>query len=82
MSMKRYQIPVTHTATVVEPWHVKAKNMQDAMFQLGQLLSEEESPFKCVETEGHKVEVSATPGSPTIVDDTDTEAETATEAER
>lgn len=74
--MKTYVIPVTHTATAVVEHVVKAKNMQDAMFQLGQSLPTAPDPFDCLtgldDREDSVVEfgVEVSAGSPAIIADT------------
>lgn len=66
--MKTYRIPVTHTAEVVIEHTVQAKNMQDAMFRLGQSLPDAPDPFECVDTSTAQFTVTVAPGSPTIVE--------------
>ena len=67
--MKNYSIPVTHTARTVVEHMVEAKNMQEAMFKIGQALTDAADPFECVTTAGIDVEVEIRPGSPQIVPD-------------
>ena len=67
--MKTYRIPVTHTASTVVEHTVTGKNMQDAMFQLGQALTDAADPFECVVDAGLDITVEIRPGSPQIVTD-------------
>jgi len=46
--MKKYRVPVEHTATIVVYHEVTAKNMQDAMFRVGQEMQTVPDPFECV----------------------------------
>lgn len=63
--MKSYRIPVTHTAKVVVEHEVEAKNMQEAMFKLGQTLVDAPTPFDCVDHDDLEAEIK--PGTPEIV---------------
>lgn len=66
--LKKYKIPVTHTATVVVDHHVEAKNMQDAMFKVGQTMNTAPDPFQCVENSEITITTKVTPGTPEIVE--------------
>jgi hypothetical protein len=69
--MKRYSIPVTHTATVVTEHQVEAKSKQEAMFKLGQVLQDTSSPFECVmDSVTARVDVELSAGQPEVVEPT------------
>lgn len=64
--MKNYSIQITHTATTVTTHTVEARNMQDAMFRLGQ--TELDEPFACCAEADYDVAVDVAVGSPTLTD--------------
>lgn len=70
--MKTYSIPVTHTATTVVEHSIEAKNMQDAMFQLGKSISDAPDPFACLAEAGVEITSDIKAGSPQIVADDET----------